>query len=148
MSWSATVQNVQEYEKLDPETEEYFSSQHAAYPRDFASALQLAKSIGLKSATLSGGRTPNPYGGDEIIDVSVRGTPVYNDFLLEMREIIGAGPDISSDINRHYEALARLRIHPCSHVFVGTQSRDDMPALKQCLACHVFLNGTMFFFEE
>lgn len=142
--WSVTINDIPNFEKLAPDTEEYFASQHPSYPRDAAAALALAKALGLRSATLSGGRTPNPYGGDEITDVSVRGTPIYNDFLLEMREIIRSGPGPESDIARHHEALARLRVRPCSHIFQDTET----PGIKYCLGCGVYLNGTLFYFED
>jgi hypothetical protein len=143
MSWSVTVNNLEEYEGFPIETQEFFASNHPSYPRDAANALAIAKQLGLRSATLSGCRTPNPYGGDEIVDVSVRGTPIYIDFLREMREIIATGPSKDSTIARHYAALAVLRGNPCSHVF------EPLPGgLKQCLACKVFLNGTMFFFKD
>jgi hypothetical protein len=143
VSWSITVNDVQEMEGFPVETVELFASLHPSYPRDSQVALDSARAAGLKSATLSGGRTPNPYGGDEIVDISVRGTPVYKDFLSEMREIIRSGPGEDSSLARHYSALAILRGHPCSHVFEET----DRPGVRQCLACKVFLNGTMFYFE-
>jgi hypothetical protein len=143
MSWSVTVNDIQTRESLPLETVELFSSLHPSYPRDAQAALVMARALGLTSATLSGGRTPNPYGGDEIADVSVRGTPVYKDFLSEMREIIASGPGEESDLARHYAALAVLRGNPCSHVF-----EDVGSGVRRCLACRVFLNGTMFYFED
>lgn len=151
MSWSITVNNIPEFEGFDLELQEMFSSQHPSYARDANDALLLARMIGLKSATLCGARTPNPYGGDEIVDVSVRGTPIYQDFLLEMREIIAQGPDAGSDLARHYAALARLRSNPCSHQF----EIEDMPTdtgpeqwLRKCSKCGVMLNGTMLYFQD
>jgi len=143
MSWSVTVNNLPEYEDFPLDTQEFFASLHPSYPRDAATALTLAKQCGLRSATLSGCRTPNPYGGDEIVDISVRGTPVYNDFLLEMREVIAAGPGAESALARHHAALAILRANPCSHAFEQLSG-----GLKQCLACKVYLSGTMFYFED
>lgn len=143
MSWSVTVNNLQEYEGFPLETQEHFASLHESYPRDADDALKLARTLGLRSATLSGGRTPNPYGGDEIVDVSVRGTPLYKDFLLEMRELVTTGPGEGSYLAEHYAALARLRGRPCAHVFAD---RDD--GIKQCQGCHVCLNGTMLYFED
>jgi hypothetical protein len=142
MSWSVTVNNIPDYEDFPIEQEEFFTSLHPSYARDAVYALTIAKTIGLKSATLSGSRTPNPYGGDEIVVVSIMGTPIYNDFIQEMKEIIRAGPGPESDLARHFEALARLRANPCSHVF------QPVGNVKQCLACKVYLNGTAFFFED
>jgi len=147
MSWSVTVNNVPQYEKLEVETEEFFASQHPSYPRDAGAALVLAKLAGLKSATLCGARTPNPYGGDEIVDISVRGTPVYQDFLSEMQEIIRQGPDAGSDIARHYAALAILRARPCAHIFESVDYNDHS-GLQRCQGCGVYLNGTMLYFAE
>lgn len=147
MSWSVTVNNIQDFEGFDLDTLEFFASQHASYPRDAMYALTIAHMLGLKSATLSGGRTPNPYGGDEIVDVSVRGTPLYQDFLSEMREIIGSGPGPESAMARHFAALAKLRERPCSHIFENALSDDD-PRLQRCAGCGVFLNGTMLYFED
>lgn len=144
MSWSITVNNISEFEGFDLETQEYFAAQHPSYPRDANDALIIARMLGLRSATLCGARTPNPYGGDEIVDVSVRGTPIYQDFLSEMQEIIAQGPDAGSDLARHYAALARLRAHPCAHVFLDV----DDNGTKCCQGCHVFLNGTMLYFED
>jgi len=143
VSWCVTVNNIPEYTEFPVETQEFFAGIHPSYPRDAIQALALAKLCGLKSATLSGCRTPNPYGGDEIVDVSVRGTPIYNDFLSEMREIIATGPGAESALAKHYAALAILRGNPCSHVF------DNLPdGTKRCLACQVYLSGTMFYFGE
>lgn len=143
MSWSITVNNLQEYEDFPLETQEFFASLHPSYPRDATNALAVAKLCGLRSATLSGGRTPNPYGGDEIVDVSIRGTPIYIDFLSEMREIIATGPGPESSLAKHYAALAILRGNPCSHAF------DNLPdGTKRCMACRVYLSGTMFYFGD
>jgi hypothetical protein len=147
MSWSVTINDVQEFEKLDVSTEEYFSSQHPSYPRDVAAALAVAKAVGLRSATLSGMRTPNPYGGDEIVDVSVRGTPIYKDFLQEMQEIISNGPDERAELSKHFAALATLRIRPCAHIFEDA-GNAEVPGLRRCAGCGVYLNGTMLYFEE
>lgn len=151
MSWNITVNNIPEFDSFDLETQEFFASQHASYPRDANDALLMARMLGLRSATLCGARTPNPYGGDEIVDVSVRGTPIYQDFLSEMREIIAQGPDAGSDLARHYAALARLRANPCSHQF----EIADMPSntgpeswMRVCQKCGVKLNGTMLYFED
>jgi hypothetical protein len=138
------VNNIPEYPGFPLETQEFFASLHAAYARDAEFALALAKAIGLKSGTLSGMRTPNPYGGDEIVDVSVRGTPIYKDFLLEMSEIIHRGPGEDSLMAMHFAALARLRAHPCSHVFADM---SDDGRVKRCQGCGVYLNGTLFSFE-
>jgi hypothetical protein len=144
MSWSVTVNDIPAYEDFPLELQEFFASQHPSYPRDAYMALTIAKVLGLRSATLTGMRTPNPYGGDEIVDVSVRGTPLYKDFLLEMREIIASGIDADSDLARHWAALARLRQHPCAHVFAPAAIGN----IRICQGCGVYLNGTMLSFPE
>lgn len=63
-------------------------TQHIRYPQDMSLALKLAKRAGLKTAVLTGCRTPNPYGGDEVIDISVRGMVMATDFQSVMKEII------------------------------------------------------------
>lgn len=143
MSWSVTVNNVQDFEDFELDTQEFFASQHPSYPRDATYALTIAKLLGLRSATLSGGRTPNPYGGDEIVDVNVRGTPIYQDFIAEMTEIIRHGPGPGSVLAEHFAALARLREHPCAHIF-----EDAGDGLKRCEGCGVYLSGTSLTFEE
>lgn len=151
MGWSVTVENLQDFGKFTLETEEYFASQHPAYPRDAQLALDIARASGLKSAALSGGRTPSPYGGDEIVLISVSGSASNSDFVSEMRGVIAAGPDPGSDIARHYLALARLRERPCSHIFrdITDQGQaDNETATKRCVYCGVCLNGTMLYFDD
>ena len=142
--WNVTVNDLQSFEKFTLDTEEQFANQNAAYPRDAAQALALARAVGLKSATLSGGRTPNPYGGDEVVVISVSGSPAHADFLSEMRGIIASGPDKGSDLAKHYAALARLREHPCPHIW----GMPDDDGRRHCVPCGVVLNGTMFYYED
>jgi hypothetical protein len=148
VSWSVTVNGLQDYEKFTLETEEVFASLHPSYPRDARLALQMAKAAGLKSAMLAGGRTPNPYGGDEVVLISISGFPAHSDFLSEMREVIASGPDEGSDVARHYIALARLRERPCSHIFRDIPDSEQNAGHKRCTYCGVCLNGTMLYFEE
>jgi hypothetical protein len=93
MSWSITVNGVQDYDQFPPEVIEQMITQHIAYPSDMMKALQLAKDCGFKSAVLTGMRTPNPYGGDEVVDISVRGMLEATDFQSEMKKILKAGPN-------------------------------------------------------
>jgi hypothetical protein len=93
MSWSVTIQNVQEYEGFSHEIVEQMLTQHPQYPRDMALALSLAREAGLASASLSGGRTPNPYGDDETVNISIVGMEKALDFDAAMRRNIAAGPD-------------------------------------------------------
>lgn len=144
MSWSIVVHDLPEFEGFEFETEEYFASHNASYPRDAQVALEMARKAGLKSATLSGGRTPNPYGGDEIVDISVRGTPRYKNFLSEMREIIAGGPGPESVLARHYAALARLRERPCLHEIDDAGS----DGIRRCQRCGLCMKGMMAYFED
>jgi hypothetical protein len=60
-----------------------------------------------------------------------------------MRRIVTSGPGADSDLAKHYLALARLREHPCPHIWRTLP--DDT---KQCVPCGVILNGTMMHYEE
>lgn len=99
MSWSITVLDVQHYEGFTHDIVEQMLTQHPQYPADMALALEVAKKAGLASASLSGGRTPNPYGDDETVVITVTGMATQLDFDAAMRRNIAAGPDA--------EALAR-----------------------------------------
>lgn len=65
------------------------------YPDDIRKALSLARSLGLKSGAITGMRMSNPYNDDEVVDVSVRGRMLSNDFVSSVRDDIKAGPDSS-----------------------------------------------------
>lgn len=95
MSWSITVDNIgqRDYLALTDDQQEYIGSQHEMYLSDMAEAFALAKAVGFASATLTGFRTPSPYGDDEVVDISVRGMMKAPDFNKEMQHIIKAGPD-------------------------------------------------------
>src|SRR5713226_9108420 len=73
MSWSVTINNIPEYKGFDSDVIERMLTQHIAYPGDMQLALNLARQVGLKSCVLTGMHTPNPYGGDEVVDISIRG---------------------------------------------------------------------------
>jgi hypothetical protein len=93
MSWSYTVLGKVQDFVLPADLIEEMSTQHIAYPADMQRALDLAKVTGLMSATCTGGRTPNPYGGPETIDISVMGTVEPVDINEMIRQIIKKGPD-------------------------------------------------------
>jgi hypothetical protein len=98
MSWAVIVQNLQDFEGFDVETTQKLLSSHIMYPFDADLALRLAKSAGLKSATLAGSRTPNPYGPDEVCDISVHGFVNATDFVSAMTQLVSrpATPDTAS----------------------------------------------------
>jgi len=103
MSWSATFNNLREIESpnLSEVEAEYMGSQHPEYLHDFAKAFALAKELNLASAVLTGMRTPNPFGEDEVVDVSIRGFAYAEDFQGEMRRIILSGPDPGNTADDH-----------------------------------------------
>lgn len=68
-------------------------TQHLEYPADMELALNVAKKARLSSAVLTGGRTPNPYGDDEVVDISIRGMAKAVSFDAAMLRNIHAGPD-------------------------------------------------------
>lgn len=89
MSWSITFNYLDNTSQIPADVVEGMMTQHIKYPHDMELALNLAKKAGLKSAVITGFRTPNPYGGDEVIDISVRGMVIATDFQAEMKAIIG-----------------------------------------------------------
>lgn len=100
MSWSVTIKDIQNYDRLsDPkwlENAAYFASQHPLYVQDMERAFELARNTGLASAVITGGRTPSPYGDDEVVDISIRGTMTAEDYQAAIRRFIEAGPDVES----------------------------------------------------
>jgi hypothetical protein len=93
MSWSVTINNLPEFKGFDADLVEKMMTQHIAYPGDMLLALEVARKAHLKSAVLTGMRQPNPYGGDEVIDISVKGMAEAIDFQSEMKRILQHGPD-------------------------------------------------------
>lgn len=93
MSWSVTINNLQEYEGFSTEVIEQMLTQNPQYPADMEIALDAARRSGISSGVLSGGRTPNPYGDDEVVNISIQGMGKAVDFNTAMRRIIDSGPD-------------------------------------------------------
>lgn len=143
MSWSVTIRNVQQAEVLPLHVQMKAAATHPAYAYDMNHALALAKALGLESATLTGMRAPNPYGGKEVIDVSVRGT-VEGDFITNIRNAILAGPSQDSATFQHYLAIDWLRNHPCSHNFEPVESS---PGSARCSQCSVYLERGLLRYE-
>jgi hypothetical protein len=97
MSWAVIVQNIPDFESFDQQTTQKLLSSHIMYPFDAELALILAKKAGLKSATLAGSRTPNPYGPDEVCDISIHGFVNATDFISTMTAIVTQpSPDTAS----------------------------------------------------
>lgn len=95
MSWSFTINDVVQGFEIPPAVIEEFRRENEAYPADMELALKLAQEIGMKTATLTGYRTPSPYGGPDSIGVSVMGTIEGSDWFRHVKANIEAGPDQS-----------------------------------------------------
>ncbi len=93
MSWSITIENLKDYKGFDAAVYERLVSQHPGYALDMNLALELARKAGFESANLSGCRTPNPYGTNEVTDISVRGMTTAKDYTAEILKSIGKGAD-------------------------------------------------------
>lgn len=88
MSWSVTINNLKEYEGFPQEMIETMITQHLAYAADMNLALKAAKAMDLNSCTLAGGRTPNPYGEDETVVITITGFSKARDFVTMMKDIV------------------------------------------------------------
>lgn len=92
MAWSVIVENLQDYPGFSEQIIETLVTAHVSYPFDADLALKLAKDAGLASATLAGGRTPNPYGGDEVVDISIHGFASSRG-LVDLMKLIVVQPE-------------------------------------------------------
>lgn len=91
MTWSYVLNN---FDEEIPEGDiEQQGQEHPAYPNDIREALALARKLGLKSGAITGVRVINPYGDNEVVDVSVRGMVIQTDFIAAVKRDITAGPD-------------------------------------------------------
>ena len=88
MSWSIIIQDLESYAGLDAATIETLTGSHPLYPGDAQIALALARLSELKSWSLSGGRTSNPYGGDDIVDISIHGFTRQRDYVATMKHVV------------------------------------------------------------
>lgn len=73
MSWAITINDLDMIDKLPPEIYDKACSENPEYREDAEHAFAVAKYRGLVSATISGGRTPSPYGGPDTVTISVVG---------------------------------------------------------------------------
>lgn len=144
MSWSVTVTDPGSYEHFDREITEQFNSENPAYPYDADIALEMVKRLGLKSATLSGGRTPIPSTDDEVVMVCITGTVKSSDFLQTIKDAIAEGPDAGTAMFEHYRALAYLHEFPCYHKF---EPYDD-GTYRRCTVCDVNYREGLLWFDE
>ena|SRR5579871_1611710 len=96
MSWSFTLNgSVQDY-KLPLWLIQDGLRGHAAYPGDMQLGLDMARQMNLKSATITGYRTPNPYGGPETVSITVLGFHDAVDMNDLIRAIVTSGPEEGS----------------------------------------------------
>lgn len=94
MSWSVTFDNLTDDTEIPHEHVEKMITQHILYGKDMQIALKAAKRAGFKSCTISGGRTPSPLpGGDEVVDISLRGFMNATDYNEEVKRILRTGPE-------------------------------------------------------
>jgi len=74
VSWSITVNDLQQVtDGLPDYMLKAIAIDNPAYEADAGLAFECAQAAGLVSATLSGGRTPSPYGGPDTVVISVIG---------------------------------------------------------------------------
>ena len=103
-SWSITVNDLDQIEELPEDIFLKACGEDAELQSDAHSAFISAKERGLVSATISGGRTPSPYGGPDTVVITVVGFNNRNeghavppitgrDFNSTMVSTILAGPD-------------------------------------------------------
>lgn len=78
MSWAITINDLDVTGELPDEIYEKAAKDNPEYEHDARLAFELAKSAGLVSATISGGRTPSPYGGPDTVTISVVGFNNHN----------------------------------------------------------------------
>lgn len=123
VSWQLTVNDLDDIQALPDSVLDSVGTDNPAYTADAGLAFKCAKQAGLVSVTLSGGRTPSPYGGPDTVIISVVGfsdrrqshavppaavpnqesdpyelSDVYGEGFYEMMaRTIGAGPDTEED---------------------------------------------------
>lgn len=73
MSWSITIEDLDKIRELPFAQLARIGSDNPAYSDDARLLLTAAIACGLVSATLSGGRTPSPYGGPDTVVMSIVG---------------------------------------------------------------------------
>lgn len=115
MSWAITINDLDNIDKLPPEVYEKACAEHPEYREDAEHAFAVAKYRGLVSATISGGRTPSPYGGPDTVTISIVGfnsrdvghavpPMVGRDFNVAMLDTIFNGPDPDDDEGREWHS--------------------------------------------
>lgn len=108
MTWAITINDLDKIDELPSEIYDKACGENVEYQGDALGAFVTAKERGLVSATISGGRTPSPYGGPDTVIISIVGFNNHNeghavppmaarDFNSEVLRNIGAGPDDEED---------------------------------------------------
>lgn len=141
--WSVTIHGLEFY-TFEEETLQAFY-EHPEYQHDANIALEMAKRAGLKSATLTGMRAPNPYGGDEVVDISIRGMAKAPDFQAAMSEIIKE-PAYDSLSLMHYRAEEYMQNNKCNHDLTPVNDETGHMACKLCVI-HI-QNGLLHLQED
>lgn len=106
MSWSIRINGLDTLDELPEDSLLEASKDNEAYRDDAIAAFDAAKRAGLVSATISGGRTPSPYGGPDTVVLSVIGfdshaqghaVPPHSEAMSDMERIMLSnilyGPD-------------------------------------------------------
>ena len=110
MSWSVTLNDITAETAIPQDVFERMLTQHLTYAEDMILALDVAKKARFKSATLTGFRTPNPYGGDEVAEITVRGFTESRDLNEQMLGIIKMGPHATGAIPSDAAAAAAYAV--------------------------------------
>lgn len=141
--WSVTVHNMGPDSMLEDETLASFY-EHPEYKHDATIALEMAKRAGLKSANLTGMRAPNPYGGDEVVDISIRGMASAPDFANEMGTLVREpAPDSLSQ--KHFRAEEYLENNQCQHDL--TPVNDDVGHMA-CKLCVIHIQNGLLHLQK
>lgn len=96
MSYSLTIDNIQMYGGFDEAQISDMLRVHPRYPEMMNAGVLTAVKLGMRSAVITVISTPNPYGDDEVVDVSVRGMMKATSFQEAMKRNIKAGPDVKT----------------------------------------------------
>lgn len=91
MTWSFVLNDISQ--DIPEHLIEQQGLEHPQYPADIRLALKLARDAGIKSGAITGMRLPNPYNTDEVVDISIRGRMLSDDFVTDTTRDILAGPD-------------------------------------------------------
>lgn len=95
MSWAVTVNDLATIDELPLQILQKLSWDNPLYLDDANLAFRIAKAANLDSATLSGGRTPSPYGMPDTVVISVVGFdgPIPGEIGVRARDFNAAKID-------------------------------------------------------